>query len=449
MSQPTRHFDPMLSLAVGLPAFIIYLLTLPTDLTWAHYSGDGGELIAASLLVGIPHPPGYPTYILLGKLVRFLPIGNIATRFNLFSAICLTLALILLANTPLPTDKRFSRITIIASTLSCAFAPLIWGQATVTEVYALNGLTVAIVVWLALSKMPAFPLGIAFGVSLTTHLSSIFLLPLLLTSQPPKRWGKMLIGATISSLLWLTLPLLANPDNPVQWGNPTSLKGWWWLVSAQIYRPNLFALPVAEWGNRLASWLPPLLAQFGYIGWGLLLGGLWHNRGRLHQQTWVILLVVGLFWLYAFGYNTIDAGIYALPSLLLLSVVLRLGLRPLSKVAILLPLLIVGLNFQGFSQLKTETVGKEASTLLQGMPAEAILLTPGDSTIFALWYAHHVEQVRSDIILVDENLFAFNWYRDNLAYQYPTLINLAEDNLPEFIAGNQAKYPIIPVQLRN
>ena len=51
--------------------------------------GDSGELVAAVHTLGIPHPSGYPLYVLLGKLFSMaLPIGSIAFRMSLFSAVC-------------------------------------------------------------------------------------------------------------------------------------------------------------------------------------------------------------------------------------------------------------------------------------------------------------------------------------------------------------------------
>ena len=53
------------------------------------YVGDSGELVTAVHLLGIPHPTGYPLYVLLGKLWTLLvPVGSIAFRMSLFSAAC-------------------------------------------------------------------------------------------------------------------------------------------------------------------------------------------------------------------------------------------------------------------------------------------------------------------------------------------------------------------------
>src|SRR5207247_3880947 len=53
------------------------------------YVGDSGELVTAVHILGIPHPTGYPLYVLLGKLWTLLfPVGSVAWRMSLFSAAC-------------------------------------------------------------------------------------------------------------------------------------------------------------------------------------------------------------------------------------------------------------------------------------------------------------------------------------------------------------------------
>jgi hypothetical protein len=66
---------------------LVYLLTLARTLTWAHDGADGGDLIVAVLTGGVPHPPGYPTYLLLGSLFARLQVGAPAFRLNLMSAV--------------------------------------------------------------------------------------------------------------------------------------------------------------------------------------------------------------------------------------------------------------------------------------------------------------------------------------------------------------------------
>ena len=68
-------------LAAGL-AFILYLFTLAPTVMWY----DMGEFALGSYVLGIGHDPGYPLYMILGKLFTLLPIGDVAYRVNLMSA---------------------------------------------------------------------------------------------------------------------------------------------------------------------------------------------------------------------------------------------------------------------------------------------------------------------------------------------------------------------------
>jgi len=53
---------------------------------------DSSEFIAASASLGLSHPPGHPAYLLLSHLFVLFPLGSVAFRMALFSAICLGLS---------------------------------------------------------------------------------------------------------------------------------------------------------------------------------------------------------------------------------------------------------------------------------------------------------------------------------------------------------------------
>ena len=79
-----RWFD--LVLVAGV--FALYLLTLGTHVGRA----DTFEFQVVMPQLGIAHPTGYPLFILIGKVFSLLPLGSMAFRVNLLSAIFATAA---------------------------------------------------------------------------------------------------------------------------------------------------------------------------------------------------------------------------------------------------------------------------------------------------------------------------------------------------------------------
>ena len=63
---------------------VVYLQTMTmTCPFW-----DSGEFIATSYILGIPHPPGTPLYVLIGRLFTLLPFfPQVAARVNWLSAL--------------------------------------------------------------------------------------------------------------------------------------------------------------------------------------------------------------------------------------------------------------------------------------------------------------------------------------------------------------------------
>lgn len=448
-------------LATTLVALAVYGLTLAPDLAWANFGSDGGELITTAVTLGVPHPSGYPTYVLLGKLFSWLPLGTVAYRLNLFSAVCVALAAGLVtavnqrpaAATAVAAQPASNPLTAAAAGLTFALAPLVWGQALISEVYGLNLLCLALFLWTLWTARPPWLVGVFLGLSLTTHLTSLFMLPLALFFTPGRRWPPLAAGFVAGLAPFLLLPLLAQSGSPVIWGRPDTLSGWWWLVSGQIYRANLFTTPAAVLVPRLREWAVVLPGQFlwaGFvmIGAGVVKAAIAHEAAR-HVRLPITVLATAVFYLvYALGYNTPDAIIYTLPALLLCAMLLGLGLRHVGAWALALPLCLLLLNFQAQNlQREGLVVRPLAQQLLQQAPTNALLLSADEATTFTLWYFHYVERERPDIVVVDTNLFAFDWYRDRLRAQYPGLFVPIADDLPAFYAGNEAARPLCPVQI--
>lgn len=464
---PAGNLSPTLTAVaqpgiVALIALSVYLLTMAPDLTWSHFGTDGGELAAAAATLGIPHPPGYPTYVIVGHTFTRLPLGgSVAYRLNLLSAVSTAVAASLAtAAAGYWTGRRAQSTASLAAGLALAFMPLVWSQAVIIEVYALNLAMLAAFLWALLGQRPAWAVGLLLGLSVTTHLTSALMLPLALALTPRQQWWFLLGGLLLGLTPFLALPLLAQSGSPVIWGRPEHLSGWVRLISARIYRPNVFTFSAGHWMERLWQWGSLFFAQFAWVGAALLPLGVSKTWSQKRKQYATLLATVALYAVYAFGYNTKDAVVFFLPGLLLLVLPLadalavietsdyaqKIGSQyDLRRLAFLLPLALLMLNFNGLDLSDDWQVRDLAEPVLEEAPPGAILLTTGDRATFSLWYLHYAEGKRPDAILVDSNLLAFDWYRQRLAQRHPSLGRLQRDDLEEFRAYNARFRPLCEV----
>ena len=434
--------------AAAAVSALVYWRTIFSDLTWLNFGSDGAELITASVTLGVPHPPGYPTYILLGKLFSLLPVGTtLAYRFNFFSVLTMAVAvgfitaIIIRLQTSSAVSGAAKNQTALIVGLSFAFIPIVWSQAVIAEVYALNLCFIAVTLWLLIrpaeERRPLL-VGISLGLAVTTHLTSLLLIPLVLSQLPYKKWPNLAVGFVVGLLPFFALPLLSLGSSPVIWGNPTSIEGWWWLVSAKLYQPYLDIpglirnlLPTINIA-AIASLITLLL---------LILIGLTKIRRvfvsllRIPLDS-AIAFSAGGYFIFAALYTTNDAILLTLPALLLLALLLSKLANRAGPGLIILPMVLVAVNlavYQPDREFLPRLVGEER---LQGAPVGAILISSGERTTFTLWYLQSVEGRRKDLILVDKDLLQFDWYRVRLASNYPTLISLDRDDLELFASEN-------------
>jgi len=126
--------------------FVLYLRTLsPTVL----YLQDPKLLDAVMVqmqvaVLGITHPTGYPTYLMLTHLFTYLPFGDPAYRVNLGSAVYAALAVIVVYRAGLLLSKRI--VAAAAGALAFGLGAALWSQAVIAEVYTLNALLVSVTI---------------------------------------------------------------------------------------------------------------------------------------------------------------------------------------------------------------------------------------------------------------------------------------------------------------
>ncbi|MEZ4675436.1 MAG: DUF2723 domain-containing protein [Caldilineaceae bacterium] len=343
---------PYLSMAGAAGfAFLLYFATAAPGLTWAHHGADGGELLAAALTNGVPHPPGYPLYMMLLQGWLWLgavlwPGGDPAWLGSLFSITCAALSsgvTVRVAAHFLYGVKRrwlWALITGIAWTT----APLPWSQALITEVYALHMLLVALLGWaLFVKRKSPYWLVVALMLGTSHHLTFILLLPAVLyylwfvrAQSMQERWqyvGYLALGGLLGLLFFIRTPLAAASalPSPVNWGYPDNWEGFWWLVSGAAYRGYLFGAPSSTLLMRIAAWASTLTNQLTPVGLALMLIGLSHwDRQESHLRNFSLLWLTPIS-IYAINYYTRDSEIYLLPVVWLAMLWFGVGLATLQE----------------------------------------------------------------------------------------------------------------------
>lgn len=482
------------SLAPALVAFFVYYVTLAPDLTWGHDGADGGDLLAAALTRGIPHPSGYPTYILLLRTWLVLPLGSPAFAGNLFSAVSASLTVGCLAAMTgrvlrsALAPLALTRLLASATALTIGFGPTLWSQAVITEVYALHALSAAILFYLAMwigdaGDVPARVaclVGMALGLGLGNHLTLALLIPAMALGWRMARArvnrraaAGLALGCSVGLVTYLYLPWAAAGSPPINWGNPRSLAQIGWHLSGAIYQPLAFALPLAWLPQRLLAWGGLLVHNLTWLGAGLAWLGLW--RCWEEQRWWsrmtlaAVLLVSG----YALGYDSADSYVYLLPVYLALAPAFALGawtiveelgrragrfgdlpsraatLTMLAALA-LLPLYQLQAHWTAQDLSQDEEAPRFIATVLATAAPDALILVAGDRPTFALWYARYGLHQRPDLAIVNVHLYTFAWYRETIARWHSGLTphgaRAMPDDLNQMIEDSLRVRPVYAVE---
>ncbi len=471
-------------LIVFLVAVVVYGCTLAPTFTWSHDGADGGDLIAAAACLGVPHPSGYPTYVLLARLFLWvLPLGEPAVRVHWLSALSAAAAVTLLglsiveslqleqgsggaeeqrstlapAHPGSPAQERWlTGVAAASAALILAFSPLLWSQATIAEVHALNVAFVAAVFWLLLrwrargSPWLMVTAAFLYGLGLGNHLTGLLLLPAVLfwlliyrrrTNLTGRAWLGVASGFVMGLAVYVYLPLAAARQPLINWGDPRTWGRFWWLVTGQLYREAIFGVPLPLIPGRLSAWGHLLLEQFGWWGWALALTGVWRLSRRDRASLGVSLFAFVAYSAYALGYDRADSYVYLLPACLMVAFWLGQGLATLleaawqwaqeaitprvSLVAVsliaLLPLVPLVGNFAAHDLRRDREAADYAAAALAAAEPEALIVTSGDRATFALWYRHCALAERPDVTIVNGSLWGFDWYRRTLAAHHPAV----------------------------
>src|SRR3954451_10182998 len=232
MTADREHPPYLIALLTAVVVFLIYLATLaPTTAFW-----DTSEYIAAAKVLGIPHPPGNPLFVIMAHSFGLLPLAaSYAVRINLFAAVTSAASAGLwflvaerwLRGIVAPRWARYA--AAFGGVLVGATSWTVWNQSTVNEkVYTVSLLSIALVMWLVVrwgddepgTHRDRWLVLIAYVLALTStnHLMGFLALPALAVYVLWTDWRTVLRPWAIVTFYALLLALTGKWIAPVNGG---------------------------------------------------------------------------------------------------------------------------------------------------------------------------------------------------------------------------------------
>lgn len=393
------------------------------------YVGDSGELVTAVAVLGIPHPSGYPLYVMLGKLWTLLvPFGSVAFRMSLFSAFFAAGASGLLYR--LGRETGLSRPASVFSALLLAFSPTFWAEANVQRVYALNaffvaGATLLAVRWDSADEERGGRLFLvtlfAAGLGATNHtfmavwaiafaVFAVITRATLLRRPKSLALGGLAFGAGL--LPYLYLPIRSRQDPVLDWGNPEDLRSLASVVTRRDFWDRRFLEGPPDFVPIAVDFLKGFREEIGLAGVALaVLGVAAAVKGRRRLLLLPLLVALGNLAAIALHGSRSDIFLwhrYAIPSYVMLAWVAGGGAallvaklpKRLGLLTLLVPIVMLVRGFPAQDRSRYRIADDFSRTLLKTLPPGAHLAASDDNILFVLMYLHLVEEVRPDVDLV-------------------------------------------------
>lgn len=428
------------AVATGTIAFTVYVATLTPGVSW----GDWAEVQGVAPTLGIMHPTGYPVYTLLGWAFSFVPIGSVAYRLNLLSALYVSVALAVGTLIVRRLDVR--PVIAMAAMLTVGFVPTVWLTATRPEVHTLHLLFVALmlhrlVIW-ADSGRPrdAILLAVITGLSFGNHMTTSLVAPFVALAAAwagrrallERPW---IVAAAAAAFILALTPYLYLPWRALygaqEWARPLATWDGFraWVTGTQFGgQTNVLAMEALshtahawrEWSDVGLTGATPVFAVAAIFGAAYLL---WSRPGAALLGLALVAVHVHVYVRFA-SWAVAEPARYLNAAWLVLGLAAAVGVEQIVRAstrivgadantlafaALALPLALLPKHWAKIDQSGNRSAQEMIDAVFDRLPPNAVLLTYWD-TLTPLRYAQEVEGRRPDVALSVEPLSAVETY---------------------------------------
>ncbi len=486
----------------GVSLFVLAIYVTTTCRTVP--AGDSGELITVCHVQGVAHPPGYPLFTLLGWMADvLLPFGETGFRVNLVSAFfgAVSSGLMVLVLLSL----GMTRSTAVFSALMFSFSPVVWAYSCVAEVFSLN-VAMNLLLLLLMMKLlgtvteeesfarkvsvRSLAVGVVTGLGMSNHhTTSLTAAAFLLVFLGHLVFGKWkfrdllrvsvfgLAGLVIGLLPYISLPLFAAGDPPLNWDDPVTPGRFWQLITRGDYGSFQLVSTELERGDvsgldHIVVFVKGIVLHSGIIGAFLAIGAL-ILLGRRTRFWADLCLVFAAFSASGFLFlSFVNAPLeplflgvverfYILPEAFFFILVgvgfefffdrLPPVLRGRSVRWLVVALLCGGslaFHYRDVDQSHNTVVRDYGENLLSSLPEGALFFSRSDLATNALCYQLYVLGKRPDVVMLDQEKLTYPWYASAMRERFPGFEIPGErydgssvKNL-DLIEANRARFPI-------
>ena len=301
--------DRLLASATAVLTFIVYLLTIYPGI---YGLGDAAKFAFVGKVLGTPHAPGYPLYVMVSHLFSYLPFGTLAYRMNVLSAVLgsAAVAVCYFATRALGVRRAVS----VAVALAFGFGQAFWSKTQYPKGYTLNAMMVGAGILMLLrwrqsnQRWHLYAAMAIFALSVGNHLIIIALVPALVLYTLLTDYRAALAPRTLAlAALFLTigfsqysLILIRTLQNaPYLEARATNVSELVDVVTARRWTHEIVAFSASDVAQQRAPIIFDLVQrEMTTAGLGLVLIGFVALHRRYAAQAWLCLLgavgVIGL-----------------------------------------------------------------------------------------------------------------------------------------------------------